>query len=466
MPVTIPEQTDEAPTGPAVYELDAAATKLGAASTKFGVASTDLGFVSTKCSVASAEPAAAAGKASHDAYWPQLDGLRTVAFVLVLMHHLGPLTQYNGPNLPLPLWTLNNICSWGGSGVDLFFCLSGFLITFLLLAEKSSFGNISFKLFFIRRALRIWPVYYVLLFIGCVVLPATAWSHLNHSMYGEFLLKQALPMALFVGNYSLIIATKILINFNTNLGLPVIYFLLPLWSLAVEEQFYLTWPFVLKALHRPRTIYLTIAALTVISVTARGALWYISRYLWHLPFPTALYYQTTISHLDPLMAGAAVAVTAFYFPQLLVAAKKYTPLMMLALAGIFVSVTCYFPDLKYNSYYNVAVFSLIALGCLLLLTITLVSPSFTRFFGSAPLARFGRLTYAMYLVHYFAIAIADVLIARLPAATLSHLPQWPLRFSLALALTYAFAFASWHLLESRFQKLRKHFTRQAQMAAH
>jgi peptidoglycan/LPS O-acetylase OafA/YrhL len=407
-------------------------------------------------------PSRVKGKAQTEAYWPQLDGLRTLAFVLVLMHHIGPVTPNNSPTLPFHIWTLNTLCSWGGSGVDLFFCLSGFLITFLLLTEKKTFGNISFKLFFVRRALRIWPVYYALLFIGCAILPAIAWSRLNHALYGEFLIKQVVPMALFVGNYSLIIATKTLINFNNNLGWPIIYFLLPLWSLAVEEQFYLTWPFVLKALKGPKSVYLAIAALTVFSITARGALWYISRYVWHLPFPVALYYESTVSHLDPLMAGAAAAVTAFYFPQLLAAAKKYTPLMMLALAGLCVTISCYFPDLHYNTYYNVAVFALIALACLLLLTITLLSPTFIRVFGSAPLAQFGRLTYAMYLVHYFAIALADGIIARLPAASVSLVPLWPLRLSLALTLTYAFAFVSWHLLESRFQKLRKHFSRRLQ----
>ncbi len=410
-------------------------------------------------------PGNAPGKAPSEAYWPQLDGLRTLAFLMVLAYHLGPVTASNGAGTPLPVWALNTLCSWGGSGVDLFFCLSGFLITFLLLAEKKSFGNISFKLFFVRRALRIWPVYYVLLLISCAIMPAFAWSHLDHKLYGEFLVKQVVPMALFVGNYSLIIATKILIKFNTNLGLPIIYFLLPLWSLAVEEQFYLTWPFVLKALPSPKAVLKTIAGLTVFSIACRTILWYISRYVWHLPFPIALYYQAAVSHLDPLMAGAAIAATAFYFPQVLASAKKYTPLMMLGLACTSaVAISCYFPDLKYNTYYNVAAFAVIALGCFLTLAITLVSPTFKRIFAAKPVADFGRLTYAMYLVHYFAIAIADGIIARLPATAVSHFHMWPLRFSIALALTYVFAFASWHLLENKFRKLRKHFTRQAQAA--
>jgi len=398
-------------------------------------------------------------------YWPQLDGLRTVAFLLVLMHHLGPLTASNSPTLPLRLWTMNSICSWGGSGVDLFFCLSGFLITFLLLSEKRDFGNISFKLFFMRRALRIWPVYYFLLFIGCALIPAMNWSHLNHKLYGEFCLKQVLPMVLFLGNYSLIIATKILVNFNTNLGVPIIYFLLPLWSLAVEEQFYLTWPFVLKALKKPKTILTVIASLALLSVVCRFGLWYISRYIWHLPFPVALYYQTTISHLDPLMAGAGVAAITFYYPQILEGAKKYSPHMMLVLAGLVASIFCYFPDLKYNTYYNVAVFAVIALACFLTLTITLVSPTWKKIFGWGPMAAFGRLTYAMYLVHYFAIAIGDGLIARIPPSFTALAPSWPLRFAVSLTLTFAFAFLSWHLLERKFQKLRKHFRRHASAAA-
>jgi peptidoglycan/LPS O-acetylase OafA/YrhL len=204
-----------------------------------------------------------------------------------------------------------------------------------------------------------------------------------------------------------------------------------------------------------------IAGLTVFSVAARALLWYISRYVWHLPFPVALYYESTVSHLDPLMAGAALAVTAFYFPRILAAAKKYTPYMMLGLALICLAISCYFPDLKYNTYYNVAVFALIALACLLTLAVTLVSPTATRIFAWAPLAKFGRLTYAMYLVHYFAIAMADGIIARLPAAAVSHMHLWPLRFSIALSLTYVFAFISWHLLESKFQKMRKQFSRQA-----
>jgi peptidoglycan/LPS O-acetylase OafA/YrhL len=462
MPETLANSTAQAPADHTLADESAASVAKSAAqsSAKSPAQSTAKSPAqSTAKSPARDHAATAQGKPASEAYWPQLDGLRTLAFILVFMYHLGPATPASSPGLTPDVRILNSVCTWGFSGVDLFFCLSGFLITFLLIAEKKTFGNISFKLFFARRALRIWPVYYALLFTGCVILPATAWSHLNHAKYGEFFLKQVVPMASFLGNYSTIIATKILIDFENNLALPITYFLLPLWSLAVEEQFYLTWPFVLKVLKGPRPIYLTIASLTLLSVATRGALWYVSRNVWHLPFPVRLYYQTTFSHLDPLMAGAAIAVTAFYFPQILEASKKYTPLMMLGLAVICVAIPCYFPDLNYNTNYNVGVFCLIALGCLLLLTLTLVSPAFTKVLGCAPLAKFGRLTYAMYLIHYFAIDIADGIIGELPAKLVLSLPLWPLRFAVALPLTFAFAFVSWHLLESRLQNLRKHFRR-------
>jgi peptidoglycan/LPS O-acetylase OafA/YrhL len=400
-------------------------------------------------------------------FFPQLDGLRTIAFLLVLIHHLGPITSADPLHLPAHVQVLNTLSAWGGSGVDLFFCLSGFLISFILLNEKKQFGDISFKLFFVRRALRIWPVYYALLFAACVALPLSQWAHLDHKLYGEFLLKQALPMVLFIGNYSLIFATKVLFNFNTMVGMPIIYFLLPLWSLAVEEQFYLTWPFFLKKLSGPKAVLGTIGGIVVFTIVCRYVLWYISRYVWHLPFPLALYYETTPSHLDSLMAGAALSALTFFFPTRLAAAKKYSPLLM---AGCFATVaalvTC-FPDLKYNTYYNVAVFAVIALAGFFALAATLVSPTLTKIFAAKPLAAFGRLTYGMYLIHYFAIAMTDRYFAAgtnvfgQTVASLSPLNHWLLRFGTSLTGTVIFALLSWHILERHFQKMRKHFTRAA-----
>src|ERR1700677_4866620 len=90
-------------------------------------------------------------------YWPELDGLRALAFLLVFLSHCPPCAS--GPFLSV----VNNYCAWGWVGVDLFFVLSGFLITYLLIKEKFSFGSISIVNFYKRRALRIWPLYFLML---------------------------------------------------------------------------------------------------------------------------------------------------------------------------------------------------------------------------------------------------------------------------------------------------------------
>ena len=106
-------------------------------------------------------------------YRPELDGLRFIAFFAVFLYHVGPVPVDKPPSLLQPLCkAYNTLSAWGWAGVDLFFVLSGFLITSLLLIERQNMGEVSFKHFFIRRLLRIWPLYFLALLAGCAVLYA------------------------------------------------------------------------------------------------------------------------------------------------------------------------------------------------------------------------------------------------------------------------------------------------------
>ena len=107
-------------------------------------------------------------------YQPELDGLRFYAFLGVFVCHSLPLDAafYHSLHLPMP-WLWGAVAVSGASGVDLFFALSAFLITSLLLRERQETGGLSLRLFYIRRILRIWPLYFLVIAMG-VVLAHTA----------------------------------------------------------------------------------------------------------------------------------------------------------------------------------------------------------------------------------------------------------------------------------------------------
>jgi peptidoglycan/LPS O-acetylase OafA/YrhL len=165
-------------------------------------------------------PRASANGTVQRFYQPELDALRFFAFLAVLVHH--------GPN---PYGVAGLVRSAGGFGVSVFFLLSAYLITALLVREREQFGTLSWGRFFIRRALRIWPLYYAAVAVGSLVLPALATYKL--SIPNRFYVSQSgsAAMLVFIANWVPI----------AQLGM-----LAPLWSISVEEQFYLLWPPIIK----------------------------------------------------------------------------------------------------------------------------------------------------------------------------------------------------------------------------
>ncbi|MGB1294626.1 MAG: acyltransferase family protein [Flavobacteriales bacterium] len=158
-------------------------------------------------------------------YFPNLNGLRFIAAAMVILWHIEQFRDVLGLSSNYDFYPQQ----FGKLGVVLFFVLSGFLISYLLFVEEKVHKTIFIKEFYIRRILRIWPIYYLLLILSCFVFPYV--DFLDYGWYNEKSManKNFLLYFIFMPNFAV--------------SLP---FISQAWSVGVEEQFYLIWPILMK----------------------------------------------------------------------------------------------------------------------------------------------------------------------------------------------------------------------------
>src|SRR5258708_16721674 len=207
-------------------------------------------------------------------YLPELDGLRFVAFLSVFLSHVAAFS--NGANEAKPaIIQIFNLM--GRFGVDLFFALSAYLLTTLMMREMERFGTVHLRAFYMRRLLRIWPLYFT--WIVALILTRHLWSDYSLGFF--------VPWLLFAGNFQ---ASVIAINSLV---------ILPLWSLSVEEQFYLIWPLLVRNLTR-RGLVVAGTSIWVMTTCARFEL------LWHGFTPHQIWF-TGFARLGSIAAGILIA---------------------------------------------------------------------------------------------------------------------------------------------------------------
>jgi peptidoglycan/LPS O-acetylase OafA/YrhL len=180
-------------------------------------------------------------------YIPNLNGLRFLAAFAVIVGHLEMCKSSLGIEHLLDSGIGFFEHGGGHLGVVLFFVLSGFLITLLLLKEKEKFKTIKFRKFLIRRALRIWPVYF--LFITIVIF-------LVHGL--EIILETKSNGVFLIGLYYLILPNLAMSGFGS------IQFIPHLWSIGVEEQFYIIWPLIIKFFKKKGIIFIMVSLIVII----------------------------------------------------------------------------------------------------------------------------------------------------------------------------------------------------------
>ncbi len=175
-------------------------------------------------------------------YFPNLNGVRFIAAFSVLIHHTEQIKYLMGLENIYGNYFIKNL---GKLGVGLFFVLSGFLITYLLLSEKKRRGDISTKAFYLRRILRIWPLYFIIVILGFFVFPVIPIFNepLRNQYYFDADFFKRLPFFLL---------------FLPNLGF--VFFRAPYlcsqtWSVGIEEQFYAIWPWIIKSKNPVKTFF-------------------------------------------------------------------------------------------------------------------------------------------------------------------------------------------------------------------
>ena len=331
-----------------------------------------------------------------------LDGLRGFAILLVFFGHLGIPTFDDG----------------GGVGVTLFFVLSGFLITTILLEELDGTGQIRLRRFYARRALRLVPALVVVVAVvaGYTVMTGTeSWS-------------AVVSVLLYVGNWNRIVgADQFVLG---TLGHT--------WSLAVEEQFYVVWPVVLIGLtaviRNRRRLLIAFVLLAVAVVVWRT-------YLWQTGVSLSRVYIATDTRADALLLGAATAV-AFTLGMLRRPRFAWVAIAAAALWAISVPPDSVATALPAVRTFEVTASIVIAELAGVVLIARAVTAPWSLLSGSV-IRWFGKVSYGLYLWHLPIILIIGV--------------ETPLKFWTAIGLSLGAAAISWRFVEGPALRLKARF---------
>jgi peptidoglycan/LPS O-acetylase OafA/YrhL len=318
-------------------------------------------------------------------YLPEVDGIRFVAFSLVWFHHY-PVD---------PRMWLGGLKSNGWIGVDVFLILSSFLITSLLLMEQNASGSISLARFYSRRFLRIWPLLGLALFLNYALLPAT--NYLPGGFQNAALLHDlryhGIPNLLLLGNWSVAVFGYLAYGFAAHL-----------WTINLEEQFYLFWPLLMFfVVLQPRRLILWCGGLLLVAYLTR--FYYVEAGFFH----PALW-VSTITRLDPVAWGGILALLYARRTTARANAKHRWGSALLTAIAFVASVTLLtfvlrgwtwlgpkaapFPDVWYKL--GLADFCIaVAIGCVL------NASAIAAIFRLPPIVWLGKISFGLYVYHKF-----------------------------------------------------------------
>jgi peptidoglycan/LPS O-acetylase OafA/YrhL len=364
-----------------------------------------------------------ASASSSRRHFHTFDALRFLAFFKVFLLHV--------PIIAFP-W-FNFFKAGGGIGVQFFFVLSGFLITYIIIEEKGRTGSLNLKNFFVRRILRIWPLYYLMVLIAYAT-PYFLDRFFHLSSSGEGYEPNIWMSVFFLENYKMM-ATHQHANVSP---------LSVMWSLCIEEHFYIVWGL---ALYFIRLRYLPVLIVSSILMGLICRLIYVQN-----DIPTS----DLFTNIDLFAFGAIPAYFLIRWP-----AKTEAVIGSIPLAVKWVFIAMLVATVLICSQYKedadfIVLTSILGIGFCFLIALILPQANLLKVNDSNFMSRIGVYTYGLYLYHTLVINLLKQMFVKQQWPL--DRPRWALIFFLsALLLSVLCSYLSYHLFEKYFLRLKKYF---------
>jgi peptidoglycan/LPS O-acetylase OafA/YrhL len=365
-------------------------------------------------------------------YFPNLNGLRFFFATFVILGHVEQIKSSLG------LSNLSHISFFNFAGplsVTFFFVLSGFLITYLLLEEINVFNTVNIRAFIWRRILRIWPLYYLLTFLGFFVLPNIDFFYINDTLHHELYENYYTNLGLFL----LILPNIATIHFNE------IPYISQAWSIGVEEQFYLLWPF-LMYIKTNRIITILVLIFIYLFFNSFGVPFLQEQFGDHqvVKILKSLFRDFKFNSMAIGGVFAYLLHTNSKYLKLLFHKIVEVPTYLLIVFFVFIK-GIYLPHI-HTEFYSV-------LGGILIINMA-ANPKRLFSLENKLFNFLGKVSYGLYMLHYMAIVIVLKIMLLLNIPT-----NFGLDHILSVLLTIFIAWLSYEYFEKFFIKRKKKYTK-------
>ena len=351
-------------------------------------------------------------------YFKGLNGIRAIACTIVIVFHIDQFVPMF--NLPSTGYHESGVAAYG---VILFFVLSGYLITFLMMTEKKTFGRVELLKFYKRRILRIWPIYYLAIIVTILLLSFKIISDHSNAITG-------------IALYSLLLS-----NVGYAFGYGIIS-ITPLWSVGVEEQFYAFWPLLLN---KSKNIFMALIIVILIYLLLKIGLRFFENGPW--------YSLITNSAFDSMAIGGLASALVFYKSRLL--SYLYNPLLQI-LCWLFLGISVFYKPIHFLSLFDSEMHSIIY--AIIIVNVSANEKSLISLENKV-FNFIGRISYGMYVYHMIIIVLLSYFFKTHIHAIPSHSTQYIVVYTVIIGVTIMVSYLSYNYFESFFLKLKTNFSK-------